>query len=80
MKRGIEIWPDYDRNGIWCLKVKKKKGKLSVEELREAAKEYDGGYYFLLMNCTYDDEPQFEENDQGDFAIIYSTDNWEVKK
>lgn len=38
MKRGIEVWQDFDRTGTWCLHIKKRKGTLSLEEITEADK------------------------------------------
>ena len=37
MKRGIEIHSDYDRSGRWHLIIEKKKGKLSLDEIKECA-------------------------------------------
>lgn len=45
MKRGIEVYTDYDEKGRFTHYVKKRKGKLTLEEIREALREYEEDYY-----------------------------------
>lgn len=37
MKKGINAWADYDRQGNWTLCIGKKRGKLSLDEIKQAA-------------------------------------------
>ena len=39
MKKGITVESGYDNSGRWCLKIKKKKGNFTLDEIIEAAKE-----------------------------------------
>ena len=41
MKKGINAWADYDRQGNWMLCIGKKRGKLSLDEIKQAAQEYE---------------------------------------
>lgn len=45
MKKGINVWSDYDRQGNWTLCVGKKRGKLSLDEIKQAAQEYELDIY-----------------------------------
>lgn len=77
MKRGVEVRSDYDRSGRWCLIIKKKKGKLSLDEIKEAAREYEYDYYLLVLDCVHDednDDNPYCEPSKGDMAILYRTD------
>lgn len=77
MKRGVEVYSDYDRDNRWRLIIKKKKGKLSLDEIKEAAKEYEYDYYLLVLDCYHDednDDNPFCEPPKGDMAILYRTD------
>lgn len=47
MKKGIDAWSDYDRTGTWVLNIAKKKGKLTLEEIRQTAMEYGEDFYVL---------------------------------
>lgn len=52
MKRGIEVWADYDRENRWCLKIKKAKGKFSLDEITDIAREYEEDFtQWLLTQC-----------------------------
>ena len=76
MKRGIEVWPDYDTSGRWCLKIKKSKGKFTLDEIVQAAKEWEIDFYLLLLDAFHDesDNEQFGEVQTGDFVTLYRTD------
>lgn len=77
MKRGIEVHSDYDRSGRWCLIIKKKKGKLSLDEIKECAREYELDYYLLVLDCIHDednDDNPYCELSKGDMVILYRTD------
>jgi hypothetical protein len=76
MKRGIEVHSDYDRSGRWHLIIEKKKGKLSLDEIKECAREYELDYYLLVLDCIHDeyDVQYYESSPKGDIAILYRTD------
>lgn len=38
-KKGTEVYPDRDERGHWCLRIEKKCGRLTLEEIKEAARE-----------------------------------------
>lgn len=40
-KKGIEVWSDYDRQGVWTLHIKKARGKLTLEEIQDVCMEYE---------------------------------------
>ena len=76
MKRGIEAWPDYDVNGRWCLKIQKKRGRLTLEEIKEAAREIEWDFYLLVLDCFHE-EDDIEQNGEcptGDYVTLYRTD------
>ena len=76
MKRGVECYPDYDSGGRWCLKISKKKGRLSLDDIREAAREWEWDFYLLVLDCFHDpdDLEQFGEVPEGDLVTLYRTD------
>lgn len=76
MKRGIEVRTNYDANGRWCLKIKKSKGKFTLDEIIQAAKEWGVDFYLLLLDAFHDesDNEQFGEVQTGDFVTLYRTD------
>ena len=47
MKKGIDVWVEYDKQSIWTLLIGKKKGKLSLDDIREAAMQWDEDIYCL---------------------------------
>ena len=39
-KKGIETEPGYDKAGRWCITIRKKRGRLTLDEIRQAAREW----------------------------------------
>lgn len=77
MKKGIEVRPEYDRSGRWMLVIEKKRGKLTLDEIKEAAREWECDYYLLVLDCFHDpdDVPLYGyEPQQGDRVELYRTD------
>lgn len=76
MKKGIEVYTDYDKSGRWRLNIEKKRGKLTLEEIKEAAKEWEWDYYLLVLDCFHDENDiQYrEEAPVGDRVELYRTD------
>ncbi|MCD7919494.1 MAG: hypothetical protein LUG45_05375 [Clostridiales bacterium] len=71
MKKGTEVWPDYDKQGNWFLHLRKERGKFTWQEIRDALTEYEEDYYLLAADCIDHGEPQFAEEEQGDHLIAY---------
>lgn len=78
MKRGIEVWPDYDPAGQWILKIKKKRGALTLSEIREACMEYEQDFYMLVIRAMDDNIDQYYYTDdlEGDFVTLYRADDF----
>lgn len=75
MKKGIEIHTDYDNTGRWRLVIEKKKGKLTLEEIKEAAREWEWDFYLLVLDCFHDEDVQYYNDlPQGDRVELYRTD------
>ena len=63
MKKGIEVTPEYDKLGRWHLVVRKAKGQLTLEDIKEAAEEYEQDYYALILKCIDADTEQYFDDD-----------------
>lgn len=77
-RKGIDTWSDYDRTGTWTLHIQKKKGRLSLEEIRETCMEYEQDFYLLVI-CAMDREMgQYYETDdlEGDYVTLYRADDF----
>lgn len=71
----VTAYTDYDANGRWMLVVEKKRGRLTLDEIRTAARDIEWDFYLLVLDCFHDEEIQFDEAPaQGDRAILYRTD------
>jgi len=73
MKSGITVEQSYDAAGEWCLHIHKKRGTLSLEEIRQAAMEYEQDFYMLMIKAIDEDLSQYYETDDvdGDFVTLY---------
>jgi hypothetical protein len=72
MKRGIEVTPDYDEQGRWCLRLKKQKGHFTVDELVEALSEWEWDFYAVILKCIpFGEDQYFEYVDYGDYITAY---------
>lgn len=82
MKRGIEAEMRVDQQGQCVLVIRKARGKLTLEEIREAAMEYEQDYYGLVLKCIDEDMDQYYDDDLlGDAAELYSiSDILELKR
>lgn len=74
MKKGITVSTDYDVNGRWCLIIEKSKGKLTLDEIKEAAREHERDFYLLVLDCYHDEDIQYFEASAGDKVTLYRTD------
>ena len=76
MKRGIEVEMHVDTDGQCVLVIRKARGKLTLEEIREAAMEYEQNYYGLVMKCMDGDMLQYFDDDlKGDAVELYEMDD-----
>ncbi len=75
MKKGLSTETTWDGAGNAVLIVRKEKGKLTLEDIREAAMNYEQDYYMLVMKCIDEDLAQYYEDDlKGDVAELYCAD------
>ena len=75
MKKGIEVYTDYDKTGRWRLVIEKKKGKLTLDEIREAAREWEYDFYLMVLDCFHEEDIQYDYDlPKGDRAELYRTD------
>lgn len=82
MKRGIEVWSDYDANGIWCLRIKKAKGRFTLDEIVEIATEWEQDFYAVIIKAVEGDMFQyFDDIEAGDYITLYkATDFLEIER
>lgn len=78
MKKGIEVWSDYDRTGQWVLNIQKSRGKLTLEEIRDVCMEYEQDFYMLVICAMDKDVEQYYEVDDlvGDAVQLYRADDF----
>ena len=72
MKKGITVSMEHDAAGHLMYVVRKAKGTLTLEDIKDAMMEYEQDYYALLMKCMDEDTSQYYDDDlQGDAAELY---------
>lgn len=73
MRKGIEAWADYDESGRWCLRVQKAKGKFTLDELTEVAKEWEEDMYAVIIKAISGDMEQYYDDVDmgGDYVTLY---------
>lgn len=78
LSKNIETWSDYDPAGVWVLHIKKKRGKLSMDEIREAAMQWEQDFYMLLIKALDEDMDQYYDTDDldGDYVTLYRADDF----
>ena len=86
MKRGISINRDYDYQGIPCVVIKKKRGKLTLPEITDTL-HYGGrqcwvGRYVILLDCTEvtmggNGCLDMMDEDPGDAVVLYQLEEGE---
>lgn len=76
MKRGISVKDDFDTAGNIFYRITKKRGKLTLDEIREAlTEEVCEDYYFIVMKAIDVGGVQFDEDDpKGDEVDVYEKD------
>lgn len=78
MKKGIEVWSDYDKTGQWILNIKKSRGRLTLDEIRDACMEYEQDFYMLVIVAMDREVGQYYDLDdlEGDFVTLYRADDF----
>ena len=78
----IEVWSGYDCSGRWLLKIQKKREKLTLDEIIEAAKNYEQDFYALIIRAVDAEyEQYYDVEPKGDYIELYcATDFMEFKK
>lgn len=76
--KNIEVWTDYDPTGQWTLHIRKKRGKLSLEEIRQTCMDYEQDFYMLVICAMDRDMDQYYEVDDlsGDYVTLYRADDF----
>ncbi len=76
--KNIEVWSDYDKAGIWTLHIKKKRGKLKLDEIIQACVEWDQDFYMLVINAMDEEMEQYYMFDdlKGDYVTLYRADDF----
>lgn len=80
-KTKVEVHADYDESGNIIYVVEKSKGRLTLEEIQKALKEYEEDFYFLLVDCLHDEyecyqgwNEDMDDKNKGDRVIAYPAD------
>lgn len=74
MKKGIETYSDYDDAQVrWKLCIRKARGKFTLDEIVEAAREWEEDIYALVLKCL---DGEWEET-QGDYVELYRLSDME---
>ncbi len=72
ISKNIDVWPDWDNTGRWCLNIKKKRGTLSLEEITKIATEWEEDFYAVIIKAVSEDGMQyFDDIESGDFVRLY---------
>lgn len=60
MKKGIEVWSEHDQTGEWTLVIAKRKGRLSLDDIRDTAMEYEEDFYLLPIVAFSDRDKNYD--------------------
>lgn len=76
--KNIESWTEYDPSGNWTLKIKKKRGKLTLDEITQEAMTWDQDFYMLVIKAMDQEIGQYFDTDDldGDFVTLYRADDF----
>lgn len=78
MRQNIEVWTDYDLTGQWTLHIKKRKGKLTLDEIQKACMDWEQDFYMLVIKAMDGDIGQYYDTDDldGDYVTLYRADDF----
>ena len=73
MAKSIEVQSDYDEAGVWCLRLRKKRGKFTLDEIVEACRNYESDFYMISIKAMDEDLDQYYMVDDfnGDYVTAY---------
>ena len=71
MKKGIEVSMERDCTWRSFLKITKQRGQLSIDEITEAAREYEMDIYALIIRALDNDTAQYYYDSPGDCVELY---------
>ena len=81
MKKGIEVSMDHDCTGKMFLRISKARGQLTLDEITEAAREYEQDIYGLIIRALDDDVSQYYyDAPAGDCVELYPVGELFVKE
>ena len=70
MKKGIKVVDKFDPAGWMYKRITKARGKLTIDEIRQAIIDSgDEGYYAVILKCMDDDMSQYYDDDLPDDAV-----------
>lgn len=77
MKKGISVELVSDSSGMHY-RVRKERGKLTLDDIRDTMKEYEEDYYALIIKCMDDDYAGYFDDDipEGDIADLYRAEDF----
>ena len=72
-KKNIETWTDRDPRGLWRLNIRRKRGQLTLDEIRDTCMEWEEDFYLLVIKAMSGDMEQYYdvEDLNGDYVQIY---------
>lgn len=78
MSKNIEVWQTYNYAGQWTLNIRKKRGTLTLDEIRQAATDYEQDFYLLVIKAMDEDTSQYYVTDDldGDYVQLLRADNY----
>lgn len=75
MKKGIDYEWATDPAGYPVLRIRKERGRLSLDDIIATATEAGQDYYGLVLKCMDEDMSQYYEDDiPGDCVELYEID------
>ena len=76
--KNIEVWSDYDQAVVWCLRIKKKRGKFTLDEIIDVCKEHENDFYMVSIKAMDAEMEQYYDVDDltGDYVTVYRADEF----
>lgn len=71
MKKGIEVTMEHDCTGKMFLRISKARGQLTLDEITDAAREYEQDIYGLIIRALDEDTAQYYYDAPGDCVELY---------
>ena len=76
--KNIEVWQDYDPQHVWCLRIRKKRGLFTLDEIINACREYESDFYMISIKAMDAELDQYYDTDDlnGDYVTVYRADDF----